>query len=248
MIKREHYKDYNYKPFLFYVIFGVTASELQVSASKHHVDEMPEGLEIAELNRKDHAEYIDGFFSGTLGKILRNADAELFEKCKAEENCVIIKGEIVKDDELDYMRNLIGIGKAFFDQGATGILDMLTFSLYSEEEWTSRFFEKDVNAQNHVLIMISEVNGRYWLHTRGIIEFGRPEVSLYADKKEDVEEYKQIVDQMVFYSGQGVFFNGKFSLHTFSGNTYKVKADFVDDFDNDDFNNAYCNVEVLEKV
>ena len=29
MIKREHYKDLGYKPFLFYVIFGVTAEELQ---------------------------------------------------------------------------------------------------------------------------------------------------------------------------------------------------------------------------
>ena len=247
MIKREHYKDLGYKPFLFYVIFGVTADQLQVSASRHHVDGMPEGLEIAQVNRTEHGEYIDNFFTGTLGDILRNADAGLFEKCKAAENCVIIKGEVAKDDELDYMRNVIGIGKAFFEQGAAGILDMLTFSLYSDMEWTDRFFEKDVNAQNHVTIMISEENGRYWLHTRGVLEFGRPDISLYADKKEDVDEYKQIIDQMVFYSGQGVFFNGKFSLHTFSGNTYSVNSVFVDDFDNDDFNNAYCKVEVLGK-
>ena len=95
--------------------------------------------------------------------------------------------------------------------------------------------------------MISEENGRYWLHTRGVAEFGRPDISLYANKKEDVDEYKQIIDQMVFYSGQGVFFNGKFSLHTFSGNSYSVNSVFVDDFDNDDFNNAYCKVEVLGK-
>ena len=38
MIKREYYKDVDYKPFLFYVIFGVRGDQLQVSASKHHVD------------------------------------------------------------------------------------------------------------------------------------------------------------------------------------------------------------------
>lgn len=38
MIKREHYKDLGYKPFMFYVIFGVTADQLQVSASRHHVN------------------------------------------------------------------------------------------------------------------------------------------------------------------------------------------------------------------
>ena len=43
---------------------------------------------------------------------------------------------------------------------------------------------------------------------------------------------------MIFYSGQGVFFDGTYTLHTGSGNTYEVKSEFVDDFDNEDFNNA----------
>ena len=248
MEKREYYKDINYKPLLFFVIFGVTAEKLQVSGSKHHVDGFPEGLGLHGLSREDHGDYIDGFFAGNIGSVLRSQDAELFEKCKETQQCVIIKGDIEKDDTLDYMRNVIGFGKAFFEQGAVGIMDLLTFTLYSEEKWTEKFFEKEINAQNHVAILITEEEGGYWIHTRGLIEFGRPDLSMHAKDKEGIEECRQILNQMIFYSGQGVFFNGEFNLHTHSGHAYKVKAEFVNDFENDDFNNAYCNVEILEKA
>ena len=245
--ERQYYEDIGYKPFLFYVVFGVSGDELEVSRTKHNVDGLPEGLDIISLARPDHSDYIDGLIGGGIGEHLKKADSALYESCKACDKVVIMRGEIADDSTFDYMRNLIGICETFIDKGAKGILDLQTFTLYSPKEWNDRFFGKEVNAQNHVTIMISEENGRYWLHTRGVLEFGRPDISLYADKKEDVDEYKQIIDQMVFYSGQGVFFNGKFSLHTFSGNTYSVNSVFVDDFDNDDFNNAYCKVEVLGK-
>ncbi len=245
MIAREQYEDINYKPFLFFVVFGARGDQLEVSASRHHVEGMPEGLEFNCLNRSEHADYINGFFEGPLGDILQGENPDLLARCREAEDCVVIQGEIAEDDRLDYMRDVIGIGKAFFEQGAAGILDMLTFSLYSDNEWTESFFEKDVNAQNHVKILLSEDDGRCWIHTRGVLEFGRPELSLYADN-ENVDEYIQIINQMIFYSGQGVFFDGTYTLHTGSGNTYKIRSEFVDDFDNEDFNNAYCRVEVVE--
>ena len=41
-MKREYYQDIGYKPFLFYVIFGVSGEDLEVSQKRHHVDEFPE--------------------------------------------------------------------------------------------------------------------------------------------------------------------------------------------------------------
>ena len=53
-------------------------------------------------------------------------NSDLLARCREAEDCVVIQGEIAEDDKLDYMRDVIGIGKAFFEQGAAGILDMLT--------------------------------------------------------------------------------------------------------------------------
>ena len=246
--ERQYYEDIGYKPFLFYVVFGVSGDELEVSRTKHNVDGLPEGLDIISLARPDHSDYIDGLIGGGIGEHLKKADSALYESCKACDKVVIMRGEIADDSTLDYMRNLIGICEAFIDKGAKGILDLQTFTLYSPKEWTDRFFGKDVNAQNHVLIMFSKEDDRYWLHTRGMAEFGRPDYGISKVPEDKLEDYKQVIDQMVFYGGQGLVFKGSAKLHTFNGKTFRVATEFVNDFDNDDYNNAYYNVTVIEEL
>ena len=241
---RMQFKDIGYKPFLFFVVFGVDSDSLEVSKEKHHVDEIPEGLQVCSISREDNAEYIDGFFSDPLGSILKEENPDLFDKCRSCNDCVIINGDIVNDSNFNYMRNVIGMIQALVEKGAAGILDMLTFSLISPSGWTEQFFEKDINAQNHVKILFSEEADGYWLHTRGMIEFGRPDYSIQGVDESDFDEYSSVLNQMIFYGGEGVFFNGEFRLHTQIGNSYKVTSEFVEDFENDDFNNAYCNVTI----
>ena len=246
--ERQYYEDIGYKPFLIYIVFGVSGDELEISRAKHNVDEIPEGLDFISLTRPDQSEYIDGFIGGEIGKVLRNAGSDLYDSCKAADKVVIIKGNIVKDSTLDYMRNVIGICQAFIDKGALGILDLQTFSLYSPKEWTDKFFGKDVNAQNHVIIMFSKEEDGYWIHTRGMAEFGRPDYGISKVPEDKLEDYKQVIDQMIFYGGQGILFKGAAKLHTFNGKTFRVSAEFVNDFENDDYNNAYYNVTVLEEL
>ena len=62
---------------------------------------------------------------------MREADAVLFERCKAAENCVVLQGTVKNDSTLDYMRNVIGIIQAFVDKGAVGIMDPQTITLYA---------------------------------------------------------------------------------------------------------------------
>ena len=47
--ERKYYEDIGYKPFLFYVVFGVCGDDLEVSRTKHNVDGLPEGLDIISL-------------------------------------------------------------------------------------------------------------------------------------------------------------------------------------------------------
>jgi hypothetical protein len=247
--ERQYYEDIGYKPFLFFIVFGVSGDELEISRAKHNVDEIPEGLDSVSLTRPEHSDYLDGFFSGDLDKVLKShTDSALYEACKTADKVVVMRGEIAKDDTLDYMRNVIGICQAFIDKGAVGIFDTQTFRIYSPEEWTEKFFGKDVNAQNHVLIMFSEEEDGYWIHTRGMAEFGRPDYGISKVPEDKLEDYKQIIDQMIFYGGQGLVFKGSAKLHTFNGKTFRVATEFVNDFENFDYNNAYYNVTVVEEL
>lgn len=247
-MEREYYKDIGYNPFLFYAIFGVSGEELEVSGKKYNVDGLPEGLEIRTLTRADNAEYIDGFFfSGTYGKILKESNPDTYKLCKEAEKCVIFHGDVIDDNTFDYMRNVIGIIEAFIDKGAVGIIDPQTISIFSTTEWTERFFGKEINAQNHVMIFCSEDTNGYWLHTRGMAEFGRPDIGIYDVPEEKLEDYQKNINQMIFYGGQGAFFEKDTRLHTSGEKTYVIHPKFVNDFENEDYNNAYYIVKVIEE-
>ncbi len=246
-MERKYYQDIGYRPFLFYIIFGVSGEELEVSRKKHKVDELPEGLDIITFTREDQGEWIDGWFTGTYGSVLEESNNSLFEECRKAEVCVVLQGSIEKDSTLDYMRNVIGIIEAFIDKGALGILDPQVIKLYSPDEWTDRFFDKEVNAQNHVMIINSEENGGYWLHTRGMAEFGRPDIGISNVSEEKLHDYEQIINQIIYYGGQGVFFEQDTRLHTPDGKAFVIHPVFVNDFENEDYNNAYYNVTVIEE-
>ena len=246
-MERRYYQDIGYKPFLFFIIFGVSGEDLEVSREKHKVDELPAGLDIRTFTREMHGEWIDGWFTGAYESVLRKADSALFESCRNSDECTVLQGYVKKDSTLDYMKNVIGIIQAFIDKGALGILDPQTITLYSPEQWTDRFFDKDVNAQNHVMILYSEEDNGYWLHTRGMAEFGRPDIGIDGVPEEKVHDYEQLINQMIYYGGQGVFFEKDTRLHTFDGKAFVVHPEFVNDFENEDYNNAYYNVTVIEE-
>ena len=182
-----------------------------------------------------------------MGTILKNTDQSLYESCKQSKKCVVLQGRVVEDSSLKYMRNVIGIIQAFFDKGAVGVLDLQTISLFSASDWKNNFFDNEINAQNHIIILCSEENGKYWLHTRGMAEFGRPDIGIKDVPEEKVHDYKQIIDQMIFYSGKGVFFERETRLHTANGKSFVVQTEFVNDFNNDDYNNAYILVRKVQE-
>ena len=247
-MKREYFQDIGYKPFLFFIAFGVSGEELEVSRSRHKVDELPEGLDIRTFTREEHGDWIDGWFSGAYEAVLKEADAALFERCKNTEKCTVLQGTVQNDSTLDYMRNAIGIMQAFIDKGAIGILDAQTITLYAPEQWTERFFDKEVNAQRHVVILYSKEGDGYWLHTRGMAEFGRPDIGIAGVPEEKTGDYEQLINQMIYYGGQGVFFDNDTRLHTADGKAFVVHPEFVNDFENMDYNNAYYNVSVAEEA
>ena len=71
-----------------------------------------------------------------------------------------------------------------------GIMDPQTITLYAPEQWTERFFGQEVNAQKHVIVLYSREGESYWLHTRGMAEFGRPDIGISGVPEGKVDAYK----------------------------------------------------------
>lgn len=249
--ERPYYEDINYHPLMFYVIFGAKDEELEISRERHNLDEVPKGLNMNMLTRVQHSEYMDNLIGGTLGKLLKEEQPELYERIQKENIWAIVNGKIKQDDNLKYLRNTIGVVQAFLDTGAIAVLDMQTFSLYSAEEFTEKIFSKELDVYSHVKILLSKMeDGNIWLHTRGLRKFGRPDVSIENIQESDVDKAVRVANQMIYYSSLGVLFNKKTKLHTHKEETFIINPEFVEDYENVDFNNAYCKLlwEECEQV
>lgn len=243
--ERPYYEDINYHPLMFYVIFGAKEEELEISRKRHNIDEVPEGLNMNMLTREQHGEYMDNLIGGTLGKLLREEQPKLYEKIQKENIWAVVNGEIEQDDNLKYLQNTIGVVQAFLDTGAIAVLDMQTFSLYSAGEFTEKIFSKEFDVYLHVKILLSKMeDGNIWLHTRGLRKFGRPDVSIENIPESEENKAIGIANQMIFYSAQGVLFNKKVKLHPYKDkeNTIIINPKFIEDYENIDFNNAYCKL------
>lgn len=244
--ERPYYTDLNYHPLLFYVIFGVKDEKLVVSRKKHNVDGFPEGLSCSYCRKSENGEYMESVIGGDLGGVMKKSNHTLYEKIKCADKWAIISGEAVQDNDLNYMRNVIGYIQAFMENGAFGVLDLQTFTLYTPDEWKNKIFLREFSPYDHVVILTSEENDGMWLHTRGMRKFGRPDISVENVGKNDVEEVAQVINQMIYYGALGIFFAQPTKLHTYSGNAYIVRPEFVNDFDNVDFNNAYYRIDWQE--
>ena len=240
--ERPYYEDINYRPYLYYVVFGVKDEELQVSRERHHVDAFPEGLDFLFYNRSEHGDYLNELLGGTLGEVLDRDDHDLYTAVRQTERWAVIRGEVQEDADLHYMRNAIGFVQALVENGAVGVLDLQTLHLMTAETWATEFFQPEFTPFDHATILVSEMDsGALWLHTRGMRKFGRPDISIENVPKNDMEMAAKVVNQMIYYGVLGAFFARPFKLHTPDGACI-VQPEFVDDMECPDFNNAYYRI------
>ena len=241
--ERPYYEDLNYRPLLFYVIFGVKDEELTVSRERHQVDAFPDGLEFMMYNKSEHSEYMSSMLGGTLGEVLDERNHDLYEAVCNTDRWAVIRGEVQQDEDLHYMRNAIGFVQALVESGAVGVLDLQTFNLYTAQEWTDHIFMPEFHPYAHVDVLVSETeDGACWVHTRGMRKFGRPDIGVEGVLKGELDNAVEVVQQLLYYGVLGAFFSRPVKLHTNSERTYIVRPGFVEDFDNPDYNNSYYRI------
>lgn len=241
---RPYYRDLNYRPFLFYVVFGVRPDPLEVSRQRHHVDELPAGLELVFFDRESSPDAMDSLLGGAMGRVLEAESPRLYRAARETGCWTILRGEARQDADLRYLRNAVGFVQALAEKGAAAVLDLLTLRLYAPDRWEKEVFSAPFDPFAHAVILSSSMeDGTVWLHTRGMCKFGRPDISLTGVPPEETVTAARVVNQMIFYGAQGLFFTGSARLHLSGGVSCVVAPEFVSDFDNLDFNNAYYRLD-----
>ncbi len=237
---RLYYQDTGRRPYLYYAVIGIDGeAELEISRSRHRVDEVPAGLVIKAFRRSEHAAEMDQLLGGALGRVLENQDRALYEKAKAGETWLILQGEVQKDDTLDYLRNAVGIVQAALDMGADAVLDLHALRLISPQGWKP-FFDPPFSPWEHVAFLWSPMeDGSFWLHTRGMLKFGRPDIGLEGVPQSEQGRAMDIFKQMVFYGAQGAAFTQNTRLHISEHTACMLHPELTGEMDDPDYNNEH---------
>ena len=195
--ERGYFEEGGDQPQLFYIIYGdfVDAS-LSVSRSKYFSDGIPEGIDLHFYEDNELEAMMWPLQDAPLKEVLEEDFLSLVQVAKSCRACMVIKGEVGDATTLNYLRDVVGIIAALFEQGGRVLCDLYTFSLWNVVDWKENFFtEHEVFPNRHVVILDSPNDeGTSWLHTRGMIKFGRPDLSV--DNVEP-EEKSHFVDMLI---------------------------------------------------
>lgn len=241
---RPRWKPHGGKPFLYLAAFGVTDVSSAVPTVTYRTRGLPDGIEAHSFVRGQPDRYLESFEEGHVWEQLVADDFELSRRVLANPGAIVLAGETADSDSLLYLRDVLGMMAWLADHGAVAIHDPLTFRWWRPEQWKETFFAPDApNPRRHVMIFYSAERDGIWLHTRGLLPFGRPDLSIRGVASADFGDAAGMCNELIDFQAFGGILHEGHVVHD------TVLGDFVvhhaEDRDDPEFNNAH--VELLRQ-
>lgn len=185
---------------------------------------------------------MDAFRSGYLWDRLRDEDEKLAGLISAQDQCLIIRGALSDAPTLNYLRDVTGLVEWMFDSGIVGVFDPQAFMWWSKAGWHKQLFEAGQNGfHRHVSILQSDEPNGTWLHTRGMREFGRPDLSVRHVPVQSLNDGANLINRFIeFQALGGVIEEGK--AIRVSGLPEGMTCRLGGDLDDPDFNNTHAQI------
>lgn len=241
---REFYKPGGGNPFLFYVLFGNFAEEMTaLSRSEYKTSGPPQGIEIMKYRRSEQGEVFDGFCLGYLWESLKKDSPALAEKVNKSDQCIVLRGNLEDEKSLNYFRDIIGLITYLMDNGGDCLYDPFMFKWWSEDEWKEKVFARDDNNPFlHTAILFSQEEDGIWYHTRGMIKFGRPDLSIHGVSDELAEASTEVIKRFIEFQSQGGVIKEGAEIQI-NGFPEGYKCFHRGTPDDPDFNNVHVEIE-----
>ena len=75
---------------------------------------------------------------------------------------------------------------------------MQTITWFNADEWSRTFFEpRKEQVLKEVIILFSNEENGYWLHTRGMRKFSRPDISITAVSEDSFNLAKELTERFI---------------------------------------------------
>lgn len=176
---------------LFFAVIGQFKQPFEMVGPYYRTEAVPAELTIALHERDSDPATLDSFLKGYMGRHLEKDDPVLFDAVKKAPECITMLGTFADPQDLNYLRDTIGLITALLDGGGAAVYDPWRVSWWSKDSWNEEIFAPDppILANQAIVLIAPEADesGRLWIHSRGMRKFGRPDLSVrgvpvgYAD-------------------------------------------------------------------
>jgi hypothetical protein len=193
------------RPFVFVVVYGLTGIPSPIDGRSYRTRGLPSGVDAPSFDRATHAQYLtESFEEGYDWQDLLAQDFELSQRVLASPGSVAFVGETEDTNSLLYLRDVIGMTAWLADHGAVAIHEPFTFRWWRPEKWKEEFFLPDQpRPHSHVMIYHSMESDGSWLHTRGLLTFGRPDLSVRGVSGGDFNAATGLCNELIDHQAAG---------------------------------------------
>lgn len=242
---RPHFTKPGSQAHFFYVAFIDQApADWAISGSAYRCSGIPDGIDVIVYGPESHPEVVGSFREGPIWDQLVQSSPELTAVVKAAPCCVLLRGSVPDNDTLDDHRNLVGMLQWLCDKGAFAILDLTAITWWSPEEWRAKAFDPAAPSPNaHVVILNSETaHDTHWLHTRGMIKYGRPDISVRGVRSASVSDAARLINRFIELMALGGLVPEGASIRV-DGMPEGMVARHAGSMDDPDFNNVHITID-----
>lgn len=167
---------------LFFVVFGEFDLSKPLSASKYRSAGPGEWLTAERIARADEPAALYEYQSGPFWEHIRRDAPVTASDAEDAPQAIVVRGTAKDPHALDYFRDAIGVVTWLLDCGGRSVYDPQRVWLWSADEWREELFAPaSPQPLAHTVILVSEdeqAPGLTWLHTRGLRQYGRPDLSV----------------------------------------------------------------------
>lgn len=242
---RRFYRGPGGRPLLLHVVFGAFPQMAPLSRQDYRSNGVFPGLQLSHHDRSKHPEVLDGFRQGYLWDDLKRLKPGLAEAVQAAGECLILRGELEDQSNLNYLRDTVGLLTFLLDQGGVALYDPWIFHWWEPGEWKDRIFEPGAAVpRHHVAILTSEdpeAPSLTWFHSRGMRKFGRPDLSAHRVSTQYRDAVIDLFERFIEFQA----FGGTIE----DGQEIRVKTlpkgmicNHAGDLDDPDFNNVHVEI------
>jgi hypothetical protein len=123
----------------------------------------------------------------------------------SQSECLLIRGTVADPEQLNYLRNVVGLISWLLDNGGIAVYDPQMLKWCSRAEWRTAVLDLwSALPRHHVVILASEdENGTEWFHTRGMRKFGRPDLSIHRVRGDQCAAVIDLLNRFIEYQAFG---------------------------------------------